>query len=120
MKSADVIVPSWYAAVTAARRPDVGKQFTKYLMFDAAERGLGLAVRFLLPAQLSHPRGELTRLPYRLGSGIAWGGRGSPAERGEGVVGIAGDERHAAFLPGRPHPDHGSVSVVDLTGRLDE
>jgi hypothetical protein len=38
-------------------------------MLGPAERGLGLAVRFLLSTQFSHPHGELTRLPYRLGGG---------------------------------------------------
>jgi hypothetical protein len=40
-------------------------------VLGAAERGLGLAVRFLLSAQHSHLHGELTRLPYRLGGGAA-------------------------------------------------
>jgi len=64
-------VRSWHAAVTAAGRPDACKQFTKYLMLGAVKRGLGLAVLFLLSAQLSHLHGELTRLPYRLGSRAA-------------------------------------------------
>ena len=64
-----------HATVTAAGRAHACKQFTEYLMLGSAEGGMGLAVRFLLSAQLSHPPGQLTCLAYRLGSGVVRGGR---------------------------------------------